>query len=198
MKTICIFGDSIAWGAYDPDGGGWATRLRNYFEGQNVRADLDVDVYNLGISGDNTEDLAKRYKIEFDSREPDTVLFAIGLNDSQFVIPDNAHRVSIETFEANMRDMVLYAQKNQAKVYIVGLTRVNESKTTPIPWNTNKIYRNESIIKYEKVLKKVSDDLKTVFIDVAPILTDEYLHDGLHPNASGHEKLYQIIKSKLI
>ena len=47
--TICIFGDSITWGAYDPEQGGWATRLRNYFEKQ----DNDVDVYNLGISGDN-------------------------------------------------------------------------------------------------------------------------------------------------
>lgn len=28
MTRVAIFGDSIAWGSWDPEGGGWTTRLR--------------------------------------------------------------------------------------------------------------------------------------------------------------------------
>ena len=62
--NVLIFGDSITWGAYDPEQGGWATRLRNYFE----EKDNDIDVYNLGISGDTTADLLERIEIEAKSR----------------------------------------------------------------------------------------------------------------------------------
>ncbi|MDO8436493.1 MAG: SGNH/GDSL hydrolase family protein [bacterium] len=58
--NICIFGDSITWGAYDPQNGGWVNRLRNYFEVQ----DEDIDVYNLGISGDSTTDLFGNIEME--------------------------------------------------------------------------------------------------------------------------------------
>ena len=62
---ICIFGDSVTWGAYDPEQGGWATRLRNYFEAQ----ENNIDVYNLGISGDATADLLKRIEVEAKSHK---------------------------------------------------------------------------------------------------------------------------------
>jgi len=62
--NILIFGDSITWGAYDPEQGGWATRLRNYFEAKNH----DVDVYNLGISDDITSGLLNRVEAEVKSR----------------------------------------------------------------------------------------------------------------------------------
>ena len=87
MATICVFGDSIAWGAVDPENGGWVSSLRNYFESKSLRADLDTDVYNLGISGDNTDDLLERFDVEVEARKPDTIVFAIGINDAQFLIP---------------------------------------------------------------------------------------------------------------
>src|SRR3989344_2128603 len=30
--SICVFGDSIVWGAYDPINSGWVTLLRNHIE----------------------------------------------------------------------------------------------------------------------------------------------------------------------
>lgn len=47
---ICIFGDSITWGASDFEKGGWANRLRNYLE----HKDKGDKIYNLGIGGDTT------------------------------------------------------------------------------------------------------------------------------------------------
>jgi lysophospholipase L1-like esterase len=50
--NICIFGDSITYGAHDPINGGWTTLLRNYLEGK----DDDITTYNLGICGDESSD----------------------------------------------------------------------------------------------------------------------------------------------
>jgi len=48
--NILIFGDSITWGAYDPDKGGWVNCLRNYFESKDsppyFREAGDVAVFN--------------------------------------------------------------------------------------------------------------------------------------------------------
>jgi lysophospholipase L1-like esterase len=55
IETICVFGDSITWGAYDPERGGWVNRLRNDLEKK------EIESYNLGISGDTTADLLKRF-----------------------------------------------------------------------------------------------------------------------------------------
>ena len=70
-KDICIFGASITWGACDPENGGWATMIKNYYEEKDGRS-----VYVLGVSGDTTEGLLKRLEIEALAREPKFILFA--------------------------------------------------------------------------------------------------------------------------
>lgn len=53
-NIICVFGDSITWGAWDIEKGGWVQRLRNFVESSSEEY---IEIYNLGVSGDNTEDL---------------------------------------------------------------------------------------------------------------------------------------------
>ena len=157
MATICIFGDSITWGAVDPQGGGWATRLRNFFESQELRVDQDIDVYNLGVSGDNSDDLIKRFNMEMNARKPDVVLFAIGINDSQFIISKNQNRVSLEKFKSNLEKMIQDAKGTSANVILIGLTCVDESKTSPVPWNTDKRYSNIDIEKYDAAIQAIAE-----------------------------------------
>lgn len=197
MATICIFGDSITWGAVDSEGGGWATRLRNYFESKGERVDQDVDVYNLGISGDNTDDLISRFSVEMKAREPDVVVFAIGINDSQFVISENKNRVSIEKFRDNLKKMISAAEAEGCKIILIGLTRVDESKTSPIPWNTNKKYQNRDIERYDTEIKAIGYQNGLEYIDMSRILQSEDLEDGLHPNINGHRKMFERIKEEV-
>jgi len=198
MATICIFGDSIAWGAVDPDGGGWATRLRNYFESHGLPINQDTDVYNLGVSGNNTDDLVIRFSVELKAREATFVIFAIGINDSQFVIPENKNRVSVERFRANLETMIAEAKNVGCGVALVGLTRVDESKTTPIPWNADKKYINADIEKYDQVLKDIADKEKLLYVDMNKTLSRDDLYDGLHPNTAGHKKIFEKIKEFLL
>ncbi len=113
--NICIFGDSITWGAYDPDGGGWATRIRNYFEAQNQ----DVDVYNLGISGDSTADLINRIEREAKPREPDLIVFAIGINDAQFIHSTGNPRISAAKFQDNLEKILSIAKKFTSNLVVI-------------------------------------------------------------------------------
>ena len=191
--NILIFGDSITWGAYDPEQGGWATRLRNYFEAK----DNDTDVYNLGVSGDTTADLLNRIEIEVKSREPDLIIFAIGINDAQFIHSTNGLHVSLDEFQQNLAKLLSVAKKFTDKVVFVGLTKVDESKTTPIPWSTDKSYTNENIKRLDNAIEKFCEDNNLKFIQMENVVSNDDLIDGLHPNTKGHIKIFNRMKSEL-
>ena len=86
MQKIFIFGDSIAYGAWDPEGG-WVERLRQWlFVTTRDEYNLGTFLYNLSIVGDTTADLLKRFTTEIEARQQgDIIFFAAGINDAQFV-----------------------------------------------------------------------------------------------------------------
>jgi len=131
------------------------------------------------------------------AREPNVIVFAIGINDSQFVISENKNRVSVEKFQNNLEKMVGTAQENGCKVVLVGLTRVDESRTLPIPWNTDKKYQNEYIDQYDAKIRAVADKKDLEYIDMSGVLQPEDLEDGLHPNTNGHKKMFGAVKEKI-
>ncbi len=103
--NIYIFGDSIAWGANDYEKGGWAERLKSHY----MRNDV---IYNLGVLSDNTEDLLKRIGAELAVREEaDLIIFAIGINDSQYVAKKGNYRVNPDKFQANLLKLLNIARK---------------------------------------------------------------------------------------
>jgi lysophospholipase L1-like esterase len=193
MSKICIFGDSIAWGYYDPDGGGWADRLKNYY----VASDKDVDVYNLGISGDHTGKLLKRLEAEIEARVPEIIIFAIGINDSKLVHSEGKNGVIVEEFRSNLDEIMEIARKQTDKIIFVGLTDVDESKTDPIPWNLDRSYKDEYINQYEEVLENFCKENNVSFIKLAGLIKKGELHDGLHPNTSGHIKIFEKVRDYL-
>ena len=65
MQKIFIFGDSIAYGAWDP-AGGWVERLRQWlFVTTRDEYNLGTFLYNLSIVGDTTADLLKQFTTWF-------------------------------------------------------------------------------------------------------------------------------------
>ena len=73
IMVITVFGDSVAWGAFDEKKGGWVDRFKLH------HSDC---VYNLGVSGDKSFDLLKRFQVECVARKPNVIFFAVGINDS--------------------------------------------------------------------------------------------------------------------
>ncbi|NTU99041.1 hypothetical protein HGA64_03485 [Candidatus Falkowbacteria bacterium] len=192
--TICIFGDSITWGATDIDGGGWAGRLRS-----NLEADprSDAMVYNLGICGDTTDGLLRRFSIEAEARDPQMIIFAIGINDSAYVVSRNNPQTDLEDFKYNLVQLIDRASEITSRIVFVSLNKVDEDKTAPIPWTADIFYDNENILVYNSVISAVCQENNIQFIDVFDVLELSDLDDGLHPNAAGHEKLFVKIKESL-
>lgn len=201
--NILVFGASTVHGAWDPEGGGWVGRL-NRFLMERIQRETDpyFTVYNLGVNGDTSSGLIRRFEQEAKARfvraESNVIVFSIGINDS-VLLDDKEHYVTPEEFRQNISSLVSLARMFGPIVF-VGLTRVEESKTTPIPWQRRWYYRNNSIKAYDTILREVSTQGKIPFIDLMPIFTENYyklLDDGLHPNAEGHQKVFEIVKMQL-
>ena len=187
MKTICVFGDSIVWGACDVEKGGWVNRLGLYF----VKGNDPVLVYNLGISGETTIGVLRRFTVEADVREPSLVVFSIGINDSlDSPRPD--------TYTQNMQKLVELARQRTKQLMVIGLTNVDEKRTQPVEWDSTVYYSNQRIQTYDQALKKIAEQNKINYVPLFGILTPDDIEDGVHPNALGHQKIYLRVKEYLL
>ncbi len=151
----------------------------------------------MGVSGDTTEDLLKRFTPECEARnrKSQIILFAIGINDSYDVNFENNPRVQIEQFQSNLHRLVKEAKKFSDMIAFIGLTTVDEAK---MPRKEIKYWNNTSIGKYNEVIKEMCTELKIPFLDMIDVIDIKDLPDGLHPDAHGHEKMFQRIKEFLI
>ncbi|HEX9609106.1 MAG TPA: GDSL-type esterase/lipase family protein [Candidatus Paceibacterota bacterium] len=189
--TICVFGDSIAWGAYDVEGG-WVERLKRY-----VWTTHDGEVYNLGISGDTSDGVLARLTQEAKPREPDLIIIAVGVNDAQYEETPSNPRTSIESFSENINAIANEAKALAKKVVFIGLTCVDESRTKPISWSPKKFYDNERIRAYNEALMVAAGSMHHSCVRTFDLLEVSDFEDGLHPNSKGHEKLFEHIKDEL-
>jgi lysophospholipase L1-like esterase len=195
MSTICIFGDSITWGEGDPVGGGWAAHLKRNFEEEKY----GISVYNLGIDGDTSTGLVERFTNEAKVRQPDIIIFAIGINDSIYRGSENKTPITPESFETNLAQLVSEAKKITRTLVFIGLTNVDEPKVQPFPWSTTgKCYSNRNILKYNNIIKSVCSNNNLHFIEMADLLQISDLSDGLHPNSEGHKKMFKEVKDYLL
>ena len=193
-KSICIFGDSTAWGAWDMEKGGWVNRL--WFHVGKRGADEDyIEIYNCSISGGTTNTILERFESEAKIRNATTLLFQTGGNDASYqTTPDN-FLVSEEKFRQNLEEIIKRARKITDSIIFTDLKNCDESKTMPVPW-IDIYYKNENIKKYSKIMEDVCREQGVLFLDVPDLANDKF-EDGLHPNAKGHEKIFQRVKEFL-
>ncbi len=213
MGLICVFGASITYGAWDFESQGWVNRLRKSLDKRRlqktINSNKDFMVYNLGVSGDTTTDLLERFEAECKARYSESVeyeeefiiIFSIGINDTQFIHDRDSIRTSEKKFKENIKRLIDIAKNFTPSVIFTSFTPVDDSKTAPIPWNTNKSYKMNIISKYNGILESTCKENKIPFIDVFNrFLKMDYkklTDDGLHPNSKGHEKISEIVKKFL-
>jgi len=193
-KIICIFGASSTWGAWDYEKSGWANRLRLFLDSENY----DIFTYVLGVSGDTTEELLKRFDVEAEARQPASIIFSIGDNDSIFIKSQNKQMVSLQKFENNLQKLVDKAKKFTSVIIFVGCKKVDESKTAPIPWETDYYYTNQNLNLYNQKIKEIAKKNNCGYLEIFGLLKNEDFEDGLHPNSKGHQKIFLKVKDFLI
>ena len=186
--NILVFGDSITYGAWDKEKGGWVNRLRLALE--NDDSNNYYTIFNLGISGDVTESIKNRFdnecKIRFNKNDNTIIIFSIGINDTQNVKDED--RVSLETFRNNIITLINSAKKYTDNILFIGLTKVDESKVIPLHWDKEKGYLNTKIINFDKELKNICLENNVDYLYIYELLEIEELFDGLHPNNVGYQK----------
>ena len=183
--------------------GGWVDRLKSFcMERELKNSEFDYPVYNLGLSGDNTNDLLKRFGFETKQRmklkEEIIIIVAIGVNDSQV----GKIGINIELFKSNVEKLFSVASKFSLKIIFVGLNPIDDPKTNPIPWDENMFYTNERIENYNNIIKSICEEKQIYFIDIfskfSKLDYKKLLEDGLHPNSEGHQKMFEIVRDFLV
>lgn len=202
MFGILVCGDSISFGRGESPNIGWAGRLKKYFEPQGFHNCL----FNLGIPGDTSTTLLKRFETEVKFRiryirpgDEFIVMIAIGINDSRGLGSPNKLETKPVKFENNISKLIQIAKKYTKNIVVIGLTPVDEDITNPFE---DTYFTNDRIQEYDEILKNSAQNNKIQYINlfnnISKLNYTKLLVDGVHPNKRGYEEIYKIIKHFLI
>jgi lysophospholipase L1-like esterase len=187
--TIGVWGDSITHGSGDSEALGWVGRIRKALSTHDYN-----HIYNFGICGETSENVLARFAIEAKAIKPDHIVIAVGINDSKFPEGLDTHKVSLDNYRKNLSELLLAAKQYTDSIALVSATKVNDE------WRSARGSRfiNKEIAKFNEVLAILAKVHGLKYIDVFESVdpaTD--LADGLHPNAQGYQKMFEVIKSNL-
>lgn len=174
MAYYIIFGDSIGCGEGDPHGG-WTKLLGKKYS-----------IKNLSIDGATTADYLKNFPAGLDKNS--TLIIALGVND--------AAMISLENYRENLIQLIKLAKKYTQDIIFIGPATVDQVKVDPVPWAPEISYKANIVQQYSKTMSQVARKEKINFIDLFNQLPPEYiktLDDGLHPNHTGHQMIFEII-----
>ncbi len=214
MSKLFFIGDSITTGAWD-EKGGWANRLIGQVMEMTMQAGFKEGAfycmpYNLGVSGDTVVDILPRLADEIqcriapeDTHETIQIVYAIGVNDSVYMVEEDRPRFTDEEFRQNLQHLVKLSQQLTKHICFIGLPPVNDDLLNPIPWAPEKAYIAERVNRFENIIGQVCSENNLSFLPLFETwlqLPDwkDYLIDGVHPNSKGHELLAKQIGEFLI
>lgn len=163
---IGVWGDSIVYGGGDEDALGWVGRLRKKFEKNDTQ---EIQLYNLGVCGDNSVDIVRRFKIEAESISVDSVVFAFGINDSKKLIENGENRVPQTQFKENVEILIAQAREITPYITFIGITNVSSR----IGFESEYTFTNTEIQKYNQIIKDVVQKNGLNVIETFGILNEE-------------------------
>lgn len=201
LQIFC-FGASSVYGVGTVNGS-WADRIK-----QRINQDLygqktgeKIEVFNLGISGEKSDQLEKRMEQEIKAREAfhndwrKLIIISIGTNDSRAQGGKDGFVCDLDEFSGTAKRIIESAQKFSPDTIGVGLTPVDNSKTQPMA-GKDTYFDSKRIEQFESVYKNVCEDKGVAFLEnYEPATklnwTKEYLYDdGLHSNDKAHQWIF--------
>ena len=197
---IFFFGDSICFGQGVSIHKGWVSKIAHKLD--ELSSNLNNRQFllsNNSINGNTTRLALERMPYEVQSHRPEIVLTQFGMNDCNYWETDNGcPRVSLDSFKANMMEIVTRAFLNGSKIVIINTNhptlKHNQMKNTSITYEDSNQFYNQAI---RDVFKKIeSTYLGKVFLnDVEAKFREEIIHtplsnlvlpDCLHLSERGH------------
>ncbi|MBE9205478.1 G-D-S-L family lipolytic protein [Nostoc sp. LEGE 06077] len=196
LKIVAL-GDSIVYGFGDPEHGGWVEQLRRWWM---LPSSAGHVLYNLGVRGDRTQQVAQRLEVEFRhrgelrNRVPDLIILSVGLNDSaRLGRPNGKNYTDFATFEADIAHLLDLAQQ-LCPVLFVGMTPVDETK---MPFLDCFYFNHSDQYRYKEATRLACNQRQIPYLDIFDQWMgrgETWLHqrmntDGLHPNTLGYQAL---------
>lgn len=205
MKTVKILfqGDSITDAGRDrsdPHNLGNGYPLYAAKEIREKYKDASFEFIDLGISGNQTKDLAERCQQDFVDIQPDIVSILVGINDVWHYSADRKW-LSNELFESRYRYVLDEIKaKTHAKLMMM--------EPFLIPAEDKLFFREDLAPKIE-IIRKLAREYADVYLPTDGLLQSAFIHDdpfsysadGVHPTPKGAAfigKLYAEYVSKLI
>jgi lysophospholipase L1-like esterase len=200
---LVAFGDSLIYGFGDGVGGGWVERLRRQWM---LTESAGHVLYNLGVRGDRTYQVAQRLENEFRhrgelrNRVPDAIILSVGLNDSARVQSFTGRSYTDFEHFKTVLDNLLNLSQQLCPVIFVGMVPVDESK---MPFQDCLYYSHADQYRYKEATKLACELRGIPYLDIF----DKWLargniwcsscltSDGLHPNAAGYQSLFEDVIS---
>ncbi len=201
--VIFAFGDSITYGASDLEMGGWTNRLRLYFDNKNDGP--DVRFYNMGVPGETTDGLVKRFRQETETRLRENwenlFIFAYGMNDCAFLPAESKFAVDLDGFYGNLNRTIKESKMFSSEIILLNINPVVD-EITAVPRENRKHRLNENIDRYNEKIKEIADQNSLLLADVnSEFKKQDYeellSEDGLHPNAEGHKVIFEMVKKRV-
>ena len=203
MDIYC-FGDSITRGENDHVHGGWADRLKRLcMERFAERAGEEICVFNLGIGGETTASLRKRFLPELDARlDPDSrglVLLAYGANDAAEV--GGRSLVVVDQYTEHLAACIDAAAGRKNRVLLLNVTPIADS-IDGVANARGRVRRNASIGDYNRALERLARERSAGLVDVHSAFMSRghdslFVADGVHPNSAGHALIFELVCKEL-
>lgn len=178
---ILAFGDSYVAGVGDPAHQGWV--------GRALAGRPEVTAYNLGIRGDTSADVLRRWADEAGARltsvEPCGLIFSFGRNDAN--LADGRSRLTAAESLKNAHQLLTEGQA-RAPVLMVGPPPADEPGLAARVEGLNEAF------------KALCARLRVPYIDVLrPLavsgvwLAEARAGDGAHPGAAGYQQMAELV-----
>lgn len=187
---IFCFGDSITLGCNDSTGLGWPGRLGKDL----LQSERSLAVYNLGINGDTSRDIAARWHAEAEARSRNVrglMLFAFGFNDASRA-DGSGVQIELSDSIACARELMT-AAKSAGELLWIGPTPLDESVNPLVTDFASWISYNTDLARYDAAYANLANELEIPYLRLSPefLQSQRYLvaladGDKVHPGDDGY------------
>ncbi len=164
-----MLGDSLSAEYGLSQGTGWVTLLASRLKSQS----LNATVINASISGDTSSGGKTRLWSLIEKYHPSIVIIELGGNDG-------LRGLSLAATESNFRSMISIAQKNKAKVLLIGMR---------LPPNYGHTYTEKFAGLYARLAQETGSALAPFLLEGIADNLQLFQPDRIHPIAAAHPRM---------
>ncbi|MEZ5197881.1 MAG: GDSL-type esterase/lipase family protein, partial [Bacteroidales bacterium] len=201
---IIFLGDSITYGL--SSGVSEENTFRSLSKGFLHKQHFNAEVINEGISGETADKAYQRLKKDVLDQQPDVVVIMYGTNDS-FVDRGTDHtRLPLDEYKRRITNIVSQLQKAGIEPILMTpppLGNLAGGDYEPYTGNGKDFF----IKPYVAACREIADNYKILLVDNYQHWKEkmefgsnynDWLSDGVHPNAIGHQVIAQTLFPSLI